>query len=149
MTAEIVCYFTGKHQGLQGSSVREEIPDRALNCEEDWHGCEFNNCQFECKERLCGVQWSSPSMLSASYPPFMDPVMDTASEGFKERRDSSPVKIELVCKSIPWQTLTKHNWWKQIISVIISIYMYLSLCIYIFFSLLLCCTPVWDTMKSN
>lgn len=45
---------------------------------------EFNNCRLECKERLGGVQSSRPSMLSGSYPPLMDPVMDTVSEEFKD-----------------------------------------------------------------
>lgn len=30
------------------------------------------------------MQSSRPSMLSGSYPPLMDPVMDTVSEGFKD-----------------------------------------------------------------
>lgn len=39
-------------------------------------------------------------MLSASYPPLMDPVMDTASEGFKDGPARSPVKIELACQPV-------------------------------------------------
>lgn len=39
-------------------------------------------------------------MLSASYPPLMDPVMDTASEGFKEGRAAHLFKIELACQPV-------------------------------------------------
>lgn len=52
--------------------------------------------------RRCGVQWSSPSALSAFYPPLMDPVMDRASEGFKDGQAAH------LLKSIPWQASTKH-----------------------------------------
>lgn len=32
-------------------------------------------------------------MLSASHPPFMDPVMDTASEGFKDGQPAHLLKL--------------------------------------------------------
>jgi len=67
--------FHSKRQRGRGRG-HEEIPDRALNCEEDWYECEFNNCQFECRREGGCVQRGGPSMLSASYPPHMDPVMD-------------------------------------------------------------------------
>lgn len=56
----------------------------------------------------CAVKQSL--MLSASRPPFMDPVMDTASEGFKDSQAAHLLKKKKkssVPKSILQQTLTK------------------------------------------
>lgn len=63
-------------------------------------------------------------MLSASYPPLMDPVMDTASEGFKEGRAAHLFKIELACQPVLVASTS-------ICGVVVVVYYMVRVCVWV------------------